>query len=306
MTDEISIVPKRRWRASALLATVCLATGFLATVLPMQATAQLVRSAAGIGTSAVQGAFDQFRIDLGGGTTAGPAGSFGGIRREINWDGVPGIFSAPNNLPANFFNVNSPRGVLFSTPGTGFQVSGATTDGGAGQPAAANFGNINPTYSSVFSPFSPQRLFTPISSNITDVTFFLAGTTTAGVTRGFGSIFSDVDLANISSIQFFDAGNLSLGSFFVPNFAQATAAHFSFLGVSFATPVISRVRITTGNAALSSGTIDQNGNPNDLVVMDDFVFGEVAAVQVVPEPATVGLLAFGVIAIGAFARKRRA
>ena len=31
--------------------------------------------------------------------------------------------SAPNNLPANFFNVNSPRGVIFATPGTAFQVS---------------------------------------------------------------------------------------------------------------------------------------------------------------------------------------
>ncbi|MBC8087580.1 MAG: PEP-CTERM sorting domain-containing protein [Phycisphaerae bacterium] len=304
MTSGILIVSSRRWRASVLLATASLATGLLASV-PTQVHAQLIRSAAGIGASAVQGAFDQFRIDLGGGTTAGPGGSFGGIRREINWDALPFGFSAPNNMPANFFNMNSQRGVVLSTPGAGFQVSGALADVGTGQPAAANFGNIDATYSSVFSPFSAQRLFTPISSNVTDVSFFLAGTNTAGLTRGFGSIFSDVDLANISSIQLFGAGNVSLGSFFVPNFAQATAAHFSFLGVSYATPTISRVRITTGNAALSSGTTDQAGGPNDLVVMDDFVFGEVAAVQVVPEPATLGLLAVGMIAVGAFARKRK-
>src|SRR5205085_9906803 len=66
---------------------------------------------------------DDFRTALGGGTTAGANGSFGGVRREINWDGVPDASSAPNNLAANFFNVNSPRGVIFSTPGTGFQVS---------------------------------------------------------------------------------------------------------------------------------------------------------------------------------------
>jgi hypothetical protein len=33
---------------------------------------------------------DSFRVAIGGGTTAGANGSFGGVRREINWDGVPG------------------------------------------------------------------------------------------------------------------------------------------------------------------------------------------------------------------------
>src|SRR4051794_25383405 len=78
---------------------------------------------------------DQFRTDLGGGTVVGANGSFGGVRREINWDGVPATSSAPNLLAANFFNVNSPRGAVFSTAGTGFEVSSATTDAGAGQPA---------------------------------------------------------------------------------------------------------------------------------------------------------------------------
>src|SRR5437868_8958461 len=41
------------------------------------------------------------------------------FRSEINWDGVPDALAAPNNLPANFFNVNSPRGVVLATPGTG-------------------------------------------------------------------------------------------------------------------------------------------------------------------------------------------
>src|SRR5262245_19777630 len=66
---------------------------------------------------------DSFRTAIGGGTTAGANGSFGGVRREINWDGVPDAAAAPNNMPADFFNVNSPRGAVFSTPGTGFQVS---------------------------------------------------------------------------------------------------------------------------------------------------------------------------------------
>lgn len=280
-----------------------LAAAFLL-ALPTLSHAQLVRSGAGIGSSNATTARDQFRADLGGGNIAAANGSFGGLRREINWDGVPAGFSAPNNLAPNFFNTMSPRGAVFSTPGTGFQVSGAAGDVGVGQPAAPNFGHINAQYSAVFSPFSAQRLFTPIGSNVTDVQFFVAGTNTAGLTSGFGSIFSDVDLGNITSIEFFDALNSSLGNFFVPSVVGATANHFSFLGVSFATPVVSRVRITTGNVALGPDTNDQNGGLNDVVVMDDFLYGEVTA-TVVPEPATLGMVAIGLIALGIGTRRRR-
>ena len=299
MTNQTMYLNSHR-RANALLVA-----SFLLALAPILAQAQVVRSGAGIGGVNVTVARDLFRLDLGGGDVGGSNGAFGGLRREINWDGVTAGFSAPNNLPANFFNVNSPRGAVLSTPGTGFQVSGAITDVGGGQPAAANFGHINAQYSSVFSTFSAQRLFTPIASNITDVTFFVAGTTTAGLTNGFGSIFSDVDLAGVSSIEFFDAANLSLGSSFVPNVVGATAAHLSFLGVSFATPIISRVRITTGNAVLNANVQDQNGDRNDLVVMDDFIYGEVVG-TVVPEPATLGLLAFGLVAVAIGARRRLA
>src|SRR5205823_9023457 len=172
------------------IAAICLIVLLIGTVT---SRSQVVRSGAGPATVDITVARDQFRVDLGGGTTAGANGSFGGVRREINWDAVPAGFSAPNNLPANFFNSNSPRGAVFATPGSGFQVSGATTDAGAGQPAAANFGNIDPSYTTTFQPFSVQRLFTALGSNITDVNFFVAGTSTPGLVRGFGSIFSDVD-----------------------------------------------------------------------------------------------------------------
>src|SRR5947209_4536567 len=118
----------------------------------------IVQQAAGPFTGSIAPAIDQFRSDLGG-TINGVGGTFASGRREINWDGVPDSFSAPNNLPANFFNVNSPRGVVFSTPGSGFQVSAKS---GNATVTALRFGNINPNYLSDFQTFSPERLFTAL------------------------------------------------------------------------------------------------------------------------------------------------
>src|SRR5678810_200941 len=126
----------------------------------------VVFSASGDSPAAILSAVDAYRSSLGT-LNANVAGSFGSGRREINWDGVPDGSSAPNLLPANFFNVNSPRGVVLSTPGTGFQVSAA------GDPAFAQFGTINPTYPQLFTTFSPQRIFTAVDSNIVDVNFFI-------------------------------------------------------------------------------------------------------------------------------------
>src|SRR6266849_9985559 len=88
------------------------------------AAAPITFSASGSSPAGIQTTVDAYRTDLG---TLNPnvAGSFGSGRREINWDGVPDQFAAPNNLPPNFFNVNTPRGVVFTTPGAGFQVSAA-------------------------------------------------------------------------------------------------------------------------------------------------------------------------------------
>ena len=250
--------------------------------------AQTVRSASGTAAT-IQSSVDAFRTDLGT-LNANVAGSFGAGRREINWDGVPDALSAPNNLPANFFNVNSPRGVVFATPGTGFQVSANAASG-----TPVEFGNINATYPGIFTTFSPQRLFTALGSTITDVSFFLPGSTTSALTRGFGSVFTDVDLANVTSLQFFGADGSNLGTFSVP--ASPGSESLSFLGVSFAAPVVSRVRITSGNAAL--GPIE--AGQIDLVVMDDFIYGE-PLVAAIPEPGTIALFGAGVLAL--FARRR--
>ena len=259
----------------------------------------VVRSAGGDSTPAsITGARDQFRVDLGGGTVAGPNGSFGDVRREINWDGVPNNLSAPNNLPPNFFNSNSPRGAEFSTPGTGVQVS---ANSGI---ASVEFDNINSNYSSTFGVFSAQSLFTGLGSNIVDVSFFISGTNTPALVSGFGSVFTDVDLSSSTKIEFFNAVNASLGVFAVPVGTVASES-LSFLGVSFTEgAIISHIQITSGNMALGAGINDGSpfgpDNVVDLVAMDDFIYA-----TPVPEPETYAMLLAGLGLLGAVSRRRK-
>src|SRR6478672_7319383 len=190
------------------------------------AASPVVRSTSGANAAGIQSAVDQFRADLGtlnANTTVVNATG----RREINWDGVPDAFAAPNALPGNFFNSNSPRGVVLSTPGSSLQVSAVATS------PPIEFGNVSATYPTAFAAFSPQRLFTAIGSNVTDVTFFLPGTTVPATTSGFGAVFTDVD-RGVTSIQYFDAVGNDLGKYLVPpKPAGANDASLSFVGVNF-------------------------------------------------------------------------
>ncbi|MGB4924465.1 MAG: PEP-CTERM sorting domain-containing protein [Candidatus Nitrotoga sp.] len=249
----------------------------------------LTFEAAGANPAAITSTRDAFRTAVGGGTTAGANGSFGGVRREINWDGVPNTFADPNFLPANFFNVNSPRGAVFSTPGSGFMVST-----NAGESSSALFG-----FSSDFQTFSAQRLFTAIDSSITDVNFFVPGTNTAATTSAFGLIFVDVEVENLTKLEFFDHNDALI---FSRNASVFGNQGLTFLGgVANAGERISRVRITSGqNTIVSNGRL---GNPNDdVVVMDDFLYAEPVQLQRVPEPPTFALLFLGLLAV--FNRRR--
>jgi len=246
--------------------------------------------AAGANAAAITATRDAFRTAVGGGAVAGANGSFGGLRREINWDGVPSAFSDPNLLPANFFNTTSPRGVVFSTPGTGFMVS-------------ANAGEAVPTlfgFPSDFQTFSAQKLFTAVNSNVTDVSFFLPGTSTPATTSAFGLIFVDVEVANATRLDFFDDTNTLV---YTRNALVAGNQGLSFLGAVGSASGISRVRITSGvNTIVSNGLL---GNANDdIVVMDDFLYAEPAVAQTsVPEPASIVLIATGIA--GLTARRMR-
>jgi len=228
----------------------------------------VVRSASGASPASIQATVDQFRTDvsLGGALNAPNTGPFVIGRREINWDGVPDAVADPNALPGTFFNDVSKRGALLTTPGTALAVS-ANAVNPTGTPV--RFGSINPGYPANFQTFSPQRLFAALGSTIVDVTFFVpTSPSTPATVNGFGSVFTDVEIAGSTTIEYFDANGDSLGTFAAP---VGPNAGLSFLGVSFdAGERVARVRITSGNAPL--GPVD---SPTvDVVVMDDFIYSE--------------------------------
>jgi hypothetical protein len=207
--------------------------------------------------------------------------AFNSGRREINWDGVPDNFSDPTAFPGNFFNSTTvagrARGALFSTePGASFLVSADSSNPTSTAPVYG--------FPSDFIPFSAQRLFTPINSLITDITFFVPGTTRQATIGGFGAVLLDVEIANLSKIEFFDAAGVSL---FSRTVLTAGNGGLSFLGAAAdAGERIARVRISAGDAKLLGN--NNYGPGSDGVVLDDFIYAEP-----VPEPGILGLLGIG-------------
>ena len=217
--------------------------------------------ASGASPSDILAEVNAFRAFLG--TNNGVGGSFGTGRREINWDAVPDAVADPNFLPPNFFNANSPRGAVFFTPGTGFKVS-ADLENPTNTPV--RFGSIHPIFPNLFTTFSPERLFSAIDSELTEVLFFVPGTNQSAAVNGFGAVFTDVNVNDSTKIEYFDVtGKLLFSHDVLPG--TKNRGSLSFLGVGFDAASVFFVRITSGNRILKS--------PNrDVVVMDDFIYGE--------------------------------
>jgi len=234
-----------------------------------------VFQAAGPTVDSIQGSVNQYRAALGEPNNANAPGQLTSGRREINWDG--GSITNDQTSPAGtpFTGFLNTRGALFTTPGTGFVQ--APPSG-----LVSTFGN--PTYDdNIFKAFSPQRLFTPIDSNVTEVHFFVPGSNgnAPAATTGFGAVFTDVDQPDGSGpgkkhgnrqastlIEYFGADGGLLFSSFVP--ASPGDGSLSFFGIVSSDARIARVRITSGDVA--PGPNDDG--KRDVVVMDDFLYGE--------------------------------
>jgi uncharacterized protein (TIGR03118 family) len=201
--------------------------------------------------------------------------------RTINWDGVKtdGTDFGGNTtvidpghtvgIPLNRFQA---RGVEFE------EVYAVSSDG---------FASVNPNAAGLFPAFSPNNTFAMFNETTIDLGFVLASaastTPVPAATSGFGVVFLNVELPNSASVELFN-GDTSLGKFFANPTGQAQP---SFLGVKFNSPVITRVQITAGTDVLfsfdgkhfSSSSVDDPANGHNLVVTDDFVYGE-------PQPLT--------------------
>jgi hypothetical protein len=219
-------------------------------------------------TGDITAAVNQYRGILGPVLNPNIAGEQPGDRREINWDGVPAAFTDNDLFPGNFFNVNSPRGVLFTTPGTAFRVS----DNG--------YTDVNPNYLGEFNVFSPPKLFVARGSTIVDVQFVVAGSNTQATVTGFGSVFEDVGQAHSTLIEYFDVEGNRLLTAVAPRASDARG--LSFVGAVFDSRIVARVRITAGDTPINPGVEDNvkgAGKKRDLVVMDDFIYGEPRAIH---------------------------
>ena len=246
---------------------------------PVAGVVPVVFQAAGPSIASIQSSLDQFRLALGGVNNGNAAGPLAEGRREINWDG--GGSTATAQAPTPFTGFQNTRGALFTTPGSGFVQAPL-----AGLPVT--FGNL--TYETIFQPFSPVRVFSPVSSNITDVTFFVPGTTSTAATRAFAAVFTDIDeqgggtaaagpyasynVAASTVVEYYGVDERLLFRSAVP--ASPGSGSLSFFGAMFADARIARVRIVAGTVA--PGPFD--AEREDMVMMDDFLYGEPQAAGV--------------------------
>jgi hypothetical protein len=237
-----------------------------------QFVAPAVFQAAGPSAASIQSTVDQFRAALGATNNANNPGQASG-RREINWDGGSPTNAATTLTGTPLTTFLNTRGANITTRGSGFVQAPASG-------LADTFGNS--TYATIFHAFSPQRLFSPIGSNVTEVEFSVPGSNgnTPATSAGFGVVFTDVDSPDGSRLRD-RTGNRnastlieyygSRGELLFTSNAPASPGdgNLSFIGVVFDDVRVARVRIIAGDTAPGP-----NDDRKDIVMMDDFLYGE--------------------------------
>ena len=211
----------------------------------------------------ITGTMEQFRQALGELNTA-PGAMTG--RRELTWEAVPDNM-LDQTLPGQFFNQTGPeanpslqRGISYE-PVFDFRVS------------KTQFLPLAPDAAPEFRAFSGTATFASVGGQPQPwpISFQVAGSTQPAAVRGFGMVVNDVDVAGSVQIQYFN-GNALIGVVDVP--AKDANSPFSFAGMLFREPVITSVRVKH-QGLLKAGAKDlSQGGTSDLVVMDDFIYGE--------------------------------
>lgn len=231
----------------------------------------------------------------------------GANARRITWDGVPVPKTGTNPtevaISNNITGLNTTR---FANVGAFYPETYAVANDG--------FAAANPTVAGQFPAFSGDKTFAAFGTNgsnefTIEQSFVVpgAGSTAPAFTRGFGVIFQDVEIANLTSIEYFN-NSISLGKFFVP---VAGNGQFSFLGVLYDNPIVSNVVISVGNKPIFSvngGVVTSTGaedlaNGIDLVATDDFVFANPTAAA--PEPGAGIFALLGLVSIPVAKRLRK-
>jgi hypothetical protein len=242
---------------------------FVSVVLPLLMAACSKDSGSGndiqvfTATGDVNSKLNEFRQVLGPTLNTAP-GATGG-HREVNWDGVPdSLIGKP--LPTNFFNpvgtetdlAGRQRGLVYAGVGGQFIVS------------KQNFKDIDPAFVDGHS-FSGTQTFSNVSSNLWQIEPEVAGQAVSATVKGFGIVFSDVDVDNSTSMEFFNESR-SLGKFFVPKHDNNTS--FSFLGVYFKNEKVTSIKVGH-DGPMNNGDKDvTQGGTKDLVILDDFLYDE--------------------------------
>ena len=242
----------------------------VAVIPPAQAQVLGFVPIAGSGTADVNQAITDFTARFGGTANGNAAGTQATGFRSVNWDAPIVPVGAGNPFPFDFFNnanIAPPtRGLIVGAGGNGLQA------------ADDDFAFINPTYAGQFEAFSTAKIFSPTSTNVLWVRFEVpAATGVPGRVSGFGAVFSDVDTEGSTTIEFF-SGNTSLGEFQVP--VRSDANGHSFLGVNWEDgQKVTSAKITLGTGTLGAANNDvTDGGTDDLVVLDDFFYGEPSVV----------------------------
>jgi hypothetical protein len=235
--------------------------------------APTVFQAAGPSAASIQSTVDQFRAALGATNNANNPGPLDSGRREINWDGGSPTNAATTLTGTPLTTFLNTRGANITTRGSGFVQ--APPSG-----LADAFGNSS--YATIFHAFSPLRLFSPIGSNVTQVQFSVPGSNgnTPATSTGFGVVFTDVDSPDGSRlrdrtgnrfpstlIEYYGIHGELLFTSNAP--ASPGDGNLSFIGVVFSDARVAGVNIIAGDVAPGP-----NDDRRDVVMMDDFLYGE--------------------------------